>query len=135
MKIVLDTNVFVSAVFFGGPPGEILRAWHEGRVDLVLSLEILTEYQETGEELAADRPEVDLQPILQSVAMRAEIVLPAPLGESVCVDSDDDKFLACAVASGAACIVSGDKHLLAVSGYRGIQILRPREFVDRYLRA
>lgn len=134
MKIVLDTNVFVSAIFFGGPPGEVLLAWDEGRIEVVLSPEILAEYQETGEELAAGHPGVDLQPILQTVAMRAEIVLPVPLGESVCVDPDDDKFLACAVACRAICIVSGDKHLLAVSGYRGIEVLRPREFVDRYLR-
>ena len=46
---------------------------------------------------------------------------------------DDDKFLACALASGAGTIVSGDKHLLSVSGYRGIEVLRPRAFVDRYL--
>ena len=84
-------------------------------------------------ELAATHQGIDLQAILQIVAMQAEIVLPAPLGESVCEDPDDDKFLACAVASGVTCIVSGDKHLLRVSGYRGICVLRPREFVERYL--
>ena len=51
----------------------------------------------------------------------------------VCADPDDDKFLACALASGARIIVSGDKHLVDVSGYRGIEVLRPRAFVDRYL--
>jgi predicted nucleic acid-binding protein len=51
----------------------------------------------------------------------------------VCADPDDDKCLACALASGAGIIVSGDKHLVDVSGYRGIEVLRPRAFVDRYL--
>ena len=46
---------------------------------------------------------------------------------------DDETFLACALASGAGIIVSGDKHLLSVSGYRGIEVLRPRAFVDRCL--
>ena len=133
MKVVLDTNVFLSAVFFGGPPGQILQAWHDGQVEIVLSPEILAEYQEAGEELAASHPDLELQPILQILAMRAEIVLPAPLGESVCVDPDDDKFLACAVASAAPFVVSGDKHLLNVSEYRGVRVIRPREFVDQYL--
>lgn len=57
----------------------------------------------------------------------------AVLEGQVCADPDDDKFLACALASGARIIVSGDKHLVDVSGYRGIEVLRPRAFVDRYL--
>ncbi len=133
MKVVLDTNVFLSAVFFGGPPGPILQAWRDGRMEIVLSPEILAEYQEAGEELAKRHPDVELQPILQILAMRAEIVLPAPLGESVCVDPDDDKFLECAVASAAPFVVSGDKHLLNVREYRGVRVVRPREFVDKYL--
>ena len=51
----------------------------------------------------------------------------------MCDDPDDDKFLACAVAAGVSCIVSGDKHLLRVSWYRGIEVLKPRAFVGRYL--
>jgi len=133
VKVVLDTNVFLSAVFFGGPPGQILQGWHDGRVEIVLSPEILAEYQGAGEELAKRHPDVELQPVLQILAMRAEIVLPAPLGESVCVDPDDDKFLTCAVAAAASFVVSGDQHLLSVSEYRGLRVIRPREFVDRYL--
>ena len=41
MKVVLDTNVFVSGVFFNGPPYEILKAWQDGKIQLELSLEIL----------------------------------------------------------------------------------------------
>jgi uncharacterized protein len=53
--------------------------------------------------------------------------------EQVCDDPDDDKFLACALASGCKLIVSGDKHLLKVSGFGNIEILRPRAFVEKYL--
>jgi predicted nucleic acid-binding protein len=52
----------------------------------------------------------------------------------ICSDTDDDKFLACALASGAGIIVSGDKHLLSVSGCSGIEVLRPRAFLERHLR-
>ena len=48
-------------------------------------------------------------------------------------DPDDDKFLACAIASGNKLIVSGDKHLVKVSGFHGVEILKPHEFVKRYL--
>ncbi|MGH8435578.1 MAG: PIN domain-containing protein [Pseudomonas sp.] len=48
-------------------------------------------------------------------------------------DPADDKFLSCALASGADVIISGDRQLLATSGWNGIEVLRPRAFVDRYL--
>ncbi len=64
MKVILDTNVFISGVFFGGPPSGILKAWRDGRVQLVISEEILEEYQRVGKHLAAKFPGVDLRPIL-----------------------------------------------------------------------
>ena len=56
-----------------------------------------------------------------------------PLTEQVSADADDDKFLACAIASSSQLIVSGDKHLLEISPYRNVTILKPRQFVDKYL--
>jgi predicted nucleic acid-binding protein len=53
---------------------------------------------------------------------------------NVSADPDDDKFLACALASRTKVIVSGDKHLLAVSGYRSIEIIKPRLFVERHIK-
>lgn len=53
MKVVLDTNVLLSPVFFGGAPGRVLQAWRDRRVDFVLSVPIFTEYQQAGERLAA----------------------------------------------------------------------------------
>jgi predicted nucleic acid-binding protein len=50
-------------------------------------------------------------------------------------DPDDDKFLACARSAGVPIVVSGDKHLLEVSGWESIDVLKPRQFVDRYLKA
>lgn len=135
MKIVIDTNVFVSGVFFGGPPGAILEAWQDGRLQMVVSPEILAEYVRVGQELAAQFPDVDPLPFLEQVARSAELVESPPLDEQVCADADDDKFLACALAVGSACVVSGDKLLLKVSGHRGIEVIRPREFVDRHLRS
>jgi predicted nucleic acid-binding protein len=66
VRIVLDTNVFVSAVFFGGVPGRILEAWRDGRLQLVLSAAVLDEYQRVGQVLSAQYEGMDLEPILLS---------------------------------------------------------------------
>jgi len=133
LKVVMDTNVFVSGVFFSGPPYEILKAWQEGEFELVVSQEILDEYRRVGEILSEEHPQVDLNPILTFVIEHAKVYQPVELDQPICEDPDDDKFFACALASGSKVIVSGDKHLLKVSGYEGIEVLKPREFVDRYL--
>ena len=133
MRVILDTNVFVSGVFFRGPPYEILEAWRDGKVQLVVSPEILEEYQRVGKILAKQFPKVDLGPIIDLLAVKAKLVLPPPLPEPVCADPDDDKFLACALASKTKFVVSGGKHLLDVSDYRGITIVRPGKFVNEYL--
>lgn len=135
MRIVLDTNVFVSGVFFGGVPGRILEAWRDARVRLVLSADILEEYQRVGQVLSAQYPGVDLEPFLGLLTVEAEIVEAPELAEPVCSDPDDDKFLACAIAAGIAVIVSGDRDLLDQSGWRDLRILRPRQFADEFLPA
>jgi len=133
VRVVLDTNVFVSGVFFSGPPHRILQAWRDGRVKLVLSSEILEEYHRVGQELAAEFIGADLASIEALLATHAEFVDAPPLPQQVCADPDDDKFLACALASRTKIVVSGDKELLRVTGWGGIQVLRPRAFIDLYL--
>ena len=133
MRVILDTNVFVSGVFFAGPPYRILEAWRDGDLQLVLSQEILEEYQRVGEILAERFSAVSLQPIIDLVTTKAEIFPNQILPEPICDDSDDDKFISCALASGCRVIVSGDKHLLKTSGFGGIMVLRPRQFAEKFL--
>jgi putative PIN family toxin of toxin-antitoxin system len=133
MKVVLDTNVFVSGVFFSGPPFEILSAWRDGRLQLVVSAEILEEYRRVGERLEAGHSGTAFSQILLLVALHSEVVLAASLAGPVCEDATDDKFFACAVAAGCSAIVSGDKHLHRANGYGGVKVYRPREFVERFL--
>lgn len=133
MKIVLDTNVFVSGVFFSGPPYQILQAWRDGRLQIVLSKDILAEYRRVGERLAEQFPHVNLAPLIELVAVKGKMVRASQLPAPVCNDPDDDKFLACALAGRCNVIVSGDKRLLKVSGYRGIRVMRPKDFVEEWL--
>jgi uncharacterized protein len=133
VKVVLDTNVFISGVFFSGPPYQILSAWRDGKIQLIISQEILNEYRRVGEVFADKFPSIDLQPILDLVTIEAELYDTKNFSEPVCSDPDDDKFLACAIASGSRIIVSGDQHLIKVSGFKGIEVLKPSEFVKRHL--
>jgi len=133
LKVVMETNVFVSGVFFSGPPYQVLKAWQSGEFELVVSQDILDEYWRVGQILAEEHRKIDLNPILTFIVEHAKVYKPVKLEEPVCEDPDDDKFFACALASGSRVIISGDKHLLRVSGYEGIEVLKPREFVDRFL--
>ena len=133
MKVVIDTNVFVSGVFFSGPPFQILQAWRDGKIQLVISPEILDEYRRVGEILAEEHPAIDPEPMLEFVVQNAVVFSAPPLPKRVCDNPDDDKFLDCALASGSNLVVSGDRHLLKVSGYQTIEVLKPRNFLDKYL--
>lgn len=133
MRIVLDTNVFVSGVFFGGPPHKILQAWREGYVQLLLSPAIMDEYRAVLTELSSQFPGIEIEPLLHFLAIHSEIVLPHPLAPVIRSDPSDDKFLECALSGEATCIVSGDKHLLRLSAFEGICIMSPRDFLQRYL--
>jgi len=135
MRLVIDTNVFVSGVFFSGKPHQILDAWRRGEIELILSSEILAEYQATGRELAHQFRGTNLTPWLELVVSKATMVATRPLDTPVCADPDDDKFIACALARGAKVIATGDKALLRVSGHEGIEVLTPRQLVARYLQA
>ncbi|MBA7544287.1 hypothetical protein ES705_36639 [subsurface metagenome] len=132
MKVIIDTNVFISGVFFSGPPYKILETWRDGKVQLVVSREILQEYQRVLEALGEEFPGVDVSGILELLIVKSELIATPALKEAVCVDPDDDKFLACALASKVKYIISGDKHLLKVSGYRGVEVVKPRKFIDNY---
>lgn len=133
MKVILDTNVLMSGIFFSGPPYEILNAWHNSRVTLVVSAEIMDEYRRVGHRLMAKYPSVEVDPILALIAVHGDFVMAPALSEPVCDDSTDDMFFACAIAARCKTIVSGDKHLHQANGYGGVEVLSPRSFVEKHL--
>ena len=133
MKIILDTNVFISGIFFTGPPSQILKAWENHSYQIVISRYILAEYQRVAESLSSKFPSIDIIPIIELFTVHCELIDTHGVNISLCEDPDDDKFIECAMASKCKTIISGDKHLLKLNGYNGIAILRPRQFVDKYL--
>ena len=133
MKVILDTNVFISGIFFTGPPSQILKAWKKQSLQILLSRDILDEYQRVASALSSKFPAIDILPIIELITVHGQFVDTQDFNISICEDPDDDKFLECAVAGKCKMIISGDKHLLKVTGYEGITVLSPRNFVDKYL--
>lgn len=134
MKIILDTNVLASGIFFPGVPLRILQGIKQGKYSTVVTNDIVDEYKRTITKLTKDFPGVDATAQLELFVVSSEICQPKILVNPVCEDPDDDKFIACAIASKTKIIVSGDKHLLKISGYQNVRVLKPRAFSDRYLR-
>jgi len=130
VKAVLDTNVIVSGIFFGGVPRLILEAWEEGRFELILSPEIFGEYLDTCEELARSRPNLRFREILLRLIGEGTLVPEIESEEGITRDPDDDKFMLTALESGAE-VVSGDRDLHDVSGWAGVLVYTPRDFLDR----
>jgi putative PIN family toxin of toxin-antitoxin system len=133
MKVVVDTNVFISGVFWSGAPARILDAWRHGEIDVYLSATIFEEYQRVGQIMTEKVRRVDLDAILRVFVMKSSIVAAGIDSQRFCDDPDDDKFILCALAAGGAIVVSGDKHLLRVTGKFGVQVFTPADFVRKYL--
>ena len=130
MRAVLDTNVVMSAIFFGGVPLDVLTAWHNGEFELIVSDAVMSEYREIAERMKARFPMIAPERWLSYIESLATMVSAAPLVGQVCEDADDDVFLACAVAADAKIVCSGDKHLLACNGWNDIEVLTPRMFYN-----
>jgi putative PIN family toxin of toxin-antitoxin system len=133
MRVVLDTNVLISAIFFSGPPATVLEARVDDRFELVVSADILKEYRAVARRIGVKHRGIDIEPVLDRIAMHALLVVPAAIPNDAWSDPDDLKFLGCAIASAATVVISGDRALLRASGFEGVEVLTPRQFLDRRL--
>ena len=128
MKIVLDTNVLISGIFWGGHPKKILEMVVKGTVKLYATESIVKEYFRIIEKIGKKNPSIVnewkmlLLDLLNIVEATEEI--------SICRDEYDDMFIECAVACGAKYIVSGDEDLLVLEKYREIQIITPKKYLE-----
>ncbi len=131
--IVLDTNVFMSGIFWAGLPAKILDAWQNETIMLIIFPPVLEEYSRVGDILEKKYKGINVNPFIQMVTMRNELFISDPLPAPVSSDPDDDKFIEAAIAGNCKIIVSGDANLLRVDGYQNIEIIKPSPFVRRFL--
>ncbi len=129
VKVVIDTNVFISS-FFGGLPRKIIDFWKNGDIVLCLSQEIIEEYLSVLNRLGLrDAKEISNLTRLFAEGYNSIFTTKTIKIEVVKDDSDDNKFLECAVALDSKIIISGDKHLKSIKKYVDIEIMSPREFI------
>ena len=129
-RVVLDTNVLVSALLLRGELAKIVGLWKRGKIVPVVSGETFDELRAVLEypKFRLTKSEIKLI-IEEEVLPFFEIVESAGKVCRVCKDPDDDKFIACAQAASADFIVSGDKSLCDVGTYRTIRIIRASELL------
>jgi putative PIN family toxin of toxin-antitoxin system len=134
MRVVLDTNVIVSALISSqGAPGETLQAWERDRFDLVVSPATL---DELGRVLHYPKiqkkynlPTEHLDRFLRTISSQAILVNPTKELKVIKADPSDNRYLECAQEGDAAFIVTGDKHLLDLGEFEGTIILPPAGFL------
>jgi putative PIN family toxin of toxin-antitoxin system len=132
IRIVLDTNVIVSALVFGGVPRGILELAEAGQCEFFYSAAIQTEVRRVLAE-KFDWPPPMLQKALPVLWSAGTLVVPRITLNAVPADPDDNRILECAVEAPAQIVVSGDHHLLDLQNYKSIPIVTPRQFLELFL--
>lgn len=135
MRIVIDTNIWVSGLLWRGGPWKLLQLAEQGQIEICTSTAILSELAEvlTYDRLQPRLKQLGLAPsdLLAQAISLATVFEVQPGAPTVAADPDDDIFIWCAVTAQASYIVSGDHHLLALGAYMGIPIIRLAEFLVR----
>ncbi len=127
LRIVVDTNVYVSALNFGGVPDQVLELARR-RIELFISMPIV---REVGGVLKRKfrRPSNRAREAAATIREFASSVEPTEQLAVVQKDEADNRVLECAVAAKATVIVSGDSHLRDLGSFRSVRILSPRDFL------
>lgn len=127
MKVVLDTNIFISGIFWLGNPYKLLNLWRKGNFELVVSRQIIKELISVLKRFKM--PEEDIDGWEDTIIKNS--ILIEPEGKiDIIEDEADNRFLECAVGCKADYIVSGDSHLLKLEEYQGIKIIKAKEMLE-----
>ena len=130
MKIVLDTNIFISMFLFEGETSRLWLFLKEKKFTVVISKEILQEYIKVLHYPKFGLNEEDIGCIIKDYFLPCvDTAKTRKIKKVILDDPSDDIFLACAISAGAKYIVSGDKHLLDLKNYGDIRIISSAEFL------
>lgn len=130
MKIVIDTNVIISAIFFKGKPFKLLEHLFSDDFSAFVSPPIIQEYIETYKEVHKKYSDKGNPEILKTIIEKSNLVSPDK-EIKICRDPDDNKFISCAIKGKCVYIVSGDNDLLSLNKVQNIEILKVEDFLNR----
>ena len=129
-RIVVDTNVIISALLFGGTPGKLIELWKKGTIRPIVSREVIDEYLRVLAYPKFRLTEDEIGYLLFREILPHFKIVSAGQGKTVVMaDPSDDKFIWCALAGRAEYIITSDKHLLYLKSHQGISILTPSNFL------
>ncbi len=129
MKVVVDTNVLVSGIFWGGVPLKILDLWRKQDIEVVASDLTLDEYLKVIFRIAQKVDRLDLYREWAFVLSSNIKIVAIKKSFHLCRDHQDDKFIDSAIAGRAHYLVSGDSDLLVLGIVMRVKILNPRDFL------
>ena len=128
-RVVFDTNIYLSAIIFGGKPRRLLLLAIEKRIQLIVSPAILLEVaQKLREKFRWSEKRVTF--VVEAIADIAQVVNPKETVSVVKTDPSDNKIIEAALAGRARFVITGDRHLLKIGSYRGIQILSSGKYFE-----
>ena len=129
MRIVVDTNILISGIFFGGRPREFLQHCYSGNLQMVCTEEIFIEYIETIEKLSKKSGK-GIPDEIKAILIEHIEFIENRYADRYCRDPHDDKFINCARSGEITHIVSGDNDLLILKDIRGIRISKVADFLE-----
>jgi len=129
MRVVLDTNIFISGIFWTGSSHTIIRSWKEANFELVSSLSTISEIIAVLRDFKIRLPDEMITEWVDLIIKNSIIVEPKEKINIIKDDPTDNMFLESASAGNAEYIISQNKHLLNVKEFRGIKIITPEEFI------
>ena len=128
-RVVLDTNVLISAIAFEGKPREVFRKALTGQMRLAISEDILGELEGVLSGKKFKYSKEVIRSIRKLIEDLAEFVIPQKEVKRIKKDPDDNRILECSVEAEAHFIISGDNHLLELKQYKNIRIITPSEYL------
>ena len=130
LRIVADTNIYVSAILFGGLPEDFMMLAKAAKFKLYISLPIFEEIRKVLV-LKFSATDMVIETALRTIRAATHLVQPRPFPEIVIErDPSDDRILECAVAAYANIIISGDRHLRDLNRFENIEIMTIRNFLE-----
>ncbi|MBS3132184.1 putative toxin-antitoxin system toxin component, PIN family [Candidatus Woesearchaeota archaeon] len=128
MKVVLDTNIFISGIFWKGSSNKVITNWREEKFTLVTSLEAISEIIKVLKDFKIKLSDEMIKEWVDLIVRNSMIVDPKEKIEAVKDDPKDNIFIETAVVGNADYIISQDNHLLKLKDFGGIKIITPEEF-------
>lgn len=128
-RVTLDSNIYLSALVFGGKPMRLLEMAVEGEIEVAISDPIIEEVRGNLQKTFG-WSDARASEAIDTIAAFTKHVIPTEIIDAVPSDPDDNRVLECAIAAGSEVIVSGDSDLLRLGSYGGIRILRAAELLS-----